>query len=181
MTPVDGVLLKDGTAAYIRPVRADDKDRLDTLTDGLTFESRFRRYLAPKGRLTDAELAYLTEIDHRDHEALVALDRPAGEAIGVARYIRHRSDPHSAEAAIVVTDRWQRRGVGMALLRRLAAQAHAHGVRRFTGTVLSHNSASLRLLARLGPCDVTHEGGGTATVAVELSPRERGGRSYLLT
>ena len=170
MMPSRAVVLEDGAAVYLRPVRAEDKDRLAALTDGLSPESRFRRYLGPKGHLTAAELAYFTEMDHRDHEALVALDRPAGEAVGVARYIRHRSDPRTAEAAVVVADSWQRRGVGTALLRRLAAQAQAYGVRHFTGIVLTTNTAPLRLLARLGPCDVRREPGGTATVAVELAP-----------
>jgi len=45
-------------------------------------------FLATKSHLTEAELHYLTDIDHHDHEALAALDRPGGQGLGVARYIR---------------------------------------------------------------------------------------------
>ena len=43
----------------------------------------------PPSELAPRQLAYLTEVDHRDHEALVALD-DGGVVIGVARYIRLR-------------------------------------------------------------------------------------------
>ena len=38
--------------------------------------------------LTSSQLAYLTEVDHRDHEALVAIDMAAGDSVGVGRYVR---------------------------------------------------------------------------------------------
>jgi GNAT superfamily N-acetyltransferase len=163
------VALPDGTAIFVRPVRSDDKRRIAALTVALSEESRFRRYLAPKGPLSRAELEYLTEIDHRDHEALVALDDPAGDAIGVARYIRDPADPRSAETAVVVHDRWQNQGVGSALLDRLAARAAANGVRRFTGTMLSYNTGSLRVLRHLGPTRALPNGAGTTAVEVDLT------------
>jgi RimJ/RimL family protein N-acetyltransferase len=160
--------LRDGSEVFVRPVRCEDKDRLAVLTDGLSEESRSRRYLGPKGRLSRAELRYLTEVDHRDHEALLALDHPTGAAIGVARYIRHLAHSQSAEVAVVVSDSWQRHGVAKTLVSRLAAHAHAHGVRRFTAITFADNRASLTVLKQLGTCRVTHEGDGTATVDVDL-------------
>ena len=56
----------------IRPIRADDKRML---TDGLrrlSDESVHRRFLMPKPSFSRAELRYLTEVDGRDHVALVA-------------------------------------------------------------------------------------------------------------
>lgn len=54
-------------------------------------------------------LRYLTDIDHHDHEALVALDL-GGRGVGVARYIRHPADPQAAEPAVAIVDDWHRRG-----------------------------------------------------------------------
>ena len=54
----------------------------------LSDESRYRRFLSPHKQLTDAELRYFTEVDHHDHEALVAGDPESGEWVGVARYVR---------------------------------------------------------------------------------------------
>jgi RimJ/RimL family protein N-acetyltransferase len=170
--------LGDGSEVFVRPVVRGDKDRLARMTDGLSEESRYRRYLGPKGRLTDPELRYLTELDHRDHEALVALEHPGGAAVGVARYIRHPGDPRIAEAAVVVSDGWQRRGVATALLRRLAAHAHAHGVRRFTGVALAHNRASMDLLRQFGPSRFARDGHGTVAIEVDLpAPLAPGARA----
>ena len=76
---------------------------------------------------------------------------------------------------MVVSDRWQRRGIARALLSRLAALARANGVRHFTGVLLSHNTAALNLLEQLGDPGVTHDDGGTVAVNLEL-PRARRAR-----
>ena len=162
-------MLRDGSDVYVRAVRHDDKDRLAEMTDALSEESRFRRYLGPKGKLTPAELRYLTEVDHHDHQALLALDHPGGAAIGVARYIRHAAHPQSAEAAVVVSDHWQRRGMGLTLMSLLATHARANGIRHFRAMVLADNRASVNLLKCLGTSRLTYEG-GTVTVDVDLPP-----------
>ena len=59
--------------------------------------------------LSERDLAYLTEIDHHDHEALAAIDPETGELVGVARYVRG-AEPELAEVSVVVGDPWQRRG-----------------------------------------------------------------------
>ena len=51
------------------------------------------RCLTPGQELSPAELRYFTDVDHRDHEALGALNHPAGRGVGVARYIRDADDP----------------------------------------------------------------------------------------
>jgi GNAT superfamily N-acetyltransferase len=182
----DRVRLRDGSQVFVRPVRRGDKDRLAAMTDALSEESRFRRYLGPKGRLSASDLRYLTEIDHRDHEALVALEHRDGPAVGVARYIRLGHDGHTAEAAVVVSDPWQRRGIGTMLLRRLSEHARENGIARFTGVVLSSNRPTLGLAAQLGESRVRHDGHGTADVETALpageprdarAPGRRSGRS----
>lgn len=77
-------------------------------------ESRYRRFLAARDRLSEAELDYLTRVDHHDHEALVALVLETQEGVGLARFVRLPEDPEDAEVAIAVADAWQRRGVGTA-------------------------------------------------------------------
>jgi hypothetical protein len=51
----------------------------------------------------------LTSVDHRDHEALVAVDPGANEIIGSARYVRVPDRPGDAELAVEVIDAWRRR------------------------------------------------------------------------
>jgi len=74
-----------------------------------------------KKPLADEELAFLTKVDHHDHEAIGALGADGTCGVGVARYLR--LGPGVAAAAVAVVDDWQRRGVGGLVLERLAARA----------------------------------------------------------
>jgi GNAT superfamily N-acetyltransferase len=144
------VSLPNGVEVVIRPIRPDDKRLLAEGLARMSPESVHRRFLAPKVELTAAELRYLTEVDFRDHLALVAVraDDPATLA-GVARWIRDPRDPGSAEAAVAVADELQGQGLGTALGEAIAGAARARGVRRFTATTLPYNRAAHRLFARI--------------------------------
>ena len=115
----------------------------------------------PKPRFSSSELRYLTEIDGFDHVAIVAVSAEDPDVFyGVARFVRLREDPETAEAAIVVADALQGQGLGRELGRRLADEARERGVKRFTATLLGDNVAAHRLFrsiserlehAELGP------------------------------
>jgi GNAT superfamily N-acetyltransferase len=148
-------------------VRTDDKALLATLVAGSSPDSLYRRFHGPKHRLTEAELRHLTEVDHRDHEALLAVDRD-GAARGVARYVRLPDDAEVAEIAILVFDEWQGVGLGMSLLTELARRARIAGIRRFRAVMQSDNRRVRRLIERLGPVRVIDDRGGTAVIEVEV-------------
>jgi hypothetical protein len=57
-----------------------------------------------------ARAGYLTEVDHHDHEALVALDPRTDEALGVARFVGSGDVPVVAKVAVAVVDDRQGRG-----------------------------------------------------------------------
>ena len=116
----------------------------------LSDESRRRRFLGAKPRLTDAELRYLTEIDGETHFALVAVQADhLDRVVGVARYVRSATDPVIADAAIVVGDPWQRQGLGRRLAIMMADAARERGIERFSATMLSDNPAALALMGTL--------------------------------
>jgi L-amino acid N-acyltransferase YncA len=142
--------LSDGTAVLIRPILASDKAMPAAGIRRLSPESRQRRFLSPKPRLSEAELRYLTEVDGRDHFALVAqlADDPAA-IVAVARYVRLPGHRTTAEAAIVVCDELQQRRLGTQLARMLGDAARRRGIRRFVATVLSDNPAAMRLMRTL--------------------------------
>ena len=138
----------------------------------LSKESVQRRFLTPKSSFSRAELRYLTEVDGRDHVALVAENpaEPVRRLIAVARFVRLHDDPHTAEAAIVVADDWQRRGLGSLLADELAGIARALEIRRVTATMASDNVPAHRLMRRLtGALDERYAGFGVDELVARLA------------
>ena len=152
----------------IRPVRSADTPLLADGFGRLSPESRWLRFMMAKKDLFPAELRHLTDIDHRDHEALGALDSEDGRGVGVARYIRHPRDPGTAEVAVTVVDDWQRRGLGTELLTQLTARACQEGIGRFTALVSADNAAVTGLL-RTMRADLIHHELGTLTYELALA------------
>jgi GNAT superfamily N-acetyltransferase len=163
--------LTDGRKALLRPLDTSDRERIIAAFERLSEESRYRRFFAPLQELSRRSLDYLTDIDHRDHEAIVAIDPESDELVGVARYVRLEPGSDGAEAAVVVADDWQRRGLGRALLERLAARARTERICRFTALVQADTRRALELLAEIGPTSRSLEG-DLVELDIEL-PEER--------
>ena len=171
--PATGARLRPVSAheLIIRPITAGDKAALAEGFDRLSPDSRYRRFLSPHPRLSQAELRYFTEIDHHDHEALVALERSTGLGVGVARYVRSVSDPATAEFAVAVVDYWQHRGVGTLLAEALARRAREEGITRLTGLVLAGNQPMLNLAHELGDVRVLNHDEGLVELVITLPGR----------
>lgn len=161
------IRLRNGSEARIRPVRKGDKDLLAAIVEASSADSRYRRFHAPKPSLTTADLRYLTELDHRDHEALIAVDR-RGIARGVARYVRVADGGATAEVALLVRDDWQGSGLGPALLRRLAERARRTSIDHFRAVMQADNGRARRLFERLGPARAIEHLGGTLAIEIDL-------------
>jgi RimJ/RimL family protein N-acetyltransferase len=153
---VGSVVLRDGSPVLIRQIHAADAPRVADIFDQLSDTSRWMRFLAAKKELSAAELRYLTDVDHHDHEALAALD-PAGRGVGVARYIRHTADPRAAEVAVTVVDGWHGRGLGTELLIQLSGRARQEGIGRFTAVASAGNAAAAGLLRTMRASLVGHD------------------------
>jgi RimJ/RimL family protein N-acetyltransferase len=163
------ITLRDGATLDVRPVESGDAQLLEDALEHLSPRSRYRRFLAPVDHLEARQLHYLTTIDHERHEALIALDPASKEAVAVARYVELAEDPETAEIAVTVADAWQGRGVGTALMNLLAAKARAHGLRRFSGLMLSENVAMFKLMRSLGFVVAQRHDAGTVEVLVGLA------------
>jgi GNAT superfamily N-acetyltransferase len=162
------VELRDESWVGIRPIEADDKEALLAGFLRLSDDSRYKRFLTPMETLTTSQLAYLTEVDHRDHEALIAFDLSNGDVVGVGRYVRE--SPDRAEAAVTVADDWQGKGLGTALTRVLAGRAVEEGITCFTALLLAENKEMVGLLAGVGEVEVTAREGEAIQVLVPLAP-----------
>jgi RimJ/RimL family protein N-acetyltransferase len=155
----DGLFLANGTELVLRPLSSDDRERLAALFDGLSPESRYRRFLSPKRELTARELTYLTNIDHVSHEAFAAVDRRDSAIVGVGRYVREIDCAGAAEIAVEVADELHGMGIGTALARRVVRRAHANGFALLRATALWENRPARALLRRLGFHARASEGG----------------------
>ena len=150
----EDVTLIDGTRVTLRHIRPADAAELQRAFSRLSPESRYRRFFGGVTHLTDETVRYLTEVDGRDHVAIVATreapDLRREEGLGVARFVRNRDEPTVAEAAVTVVDDMQRKGLGRALVMALAEAARERGVRTFRADVLADNEPMVAILREVG-------------------------------
>ena len=166
------VTLRSGDVVRIRPVRPGDGPALVRAYAHLGEQSRYRRFFTVMPELPEATLKAAVEVDHADHEALVAVPLLSGEIVGECRFIRLPDQPDTAEVGVTVVDAWQRRGLGSALLARLSERAAEAGIEYFTAEVLAENRTMLGLLPGLGQVE-TESHGPVVTARVELAEPSR--------
>ncbi|WP_326541248.1 GNAT family N-acetyltransferase [Pseudorhodoferax sp.] len=145
--------LAGGHAVTVRPVVAEDLQlESEFVARGLTQQSRYQRFQTALRELPPGMAAYLTDIDYRQHFALLALVEDDGRPrqVGEVRYVCDGALPDQAEFALAVADDWQGRGLGARLLRQLVRVARRHGVRLLYGDVLRTNQAMLALARSQG-------------------------------
>lgn len=154
--------LADGRSCLLRPIQAEDGERLQDFTRGLSPRSRYFRFISALTELSPKMLARYTQIDYDRELALIAVvdgegrapaadAMPAGDGqvIGVARYLL-TPDRETCEFAIAVGDAWQGQGLGAALMRALIDEARQRGLRQMEGYVLAINAPMIRLMGMLG-------------------------------
>jgi RimJ/RimL family protein N-acetyltransferase len=167
------VTLRDGSKVLIRQVHSTDAPLLADGFARLSPRSRQLRFLTGKKELSRAELRYLTDVDHHDHEALGAVSQADGRGVGIARYVRDAEDPQAAEIAVTIVDDWQGRGLGTELLARLSSRARSEGIHRFTALVAADNRAMAGLLRNMSASLVARSP-GTVEYEITLMPPAKG-------
>jgi RimJ/RimL family protein N-acetyltransferase len=168
--------LRAGDELLIRPITAEDAAELMAGFRRLSVRSRYQRFFTAAPNLRAREAAYLTQIDHHNHEALVAIVPATGDIVGVARFIRSSTDPASAEIALTVADWWQGRGLGSELLRHLVERAREEKITHFTADLLTDNRSMLALIRQIGAVDTTVDG-VTMTATVTSDSSDPGGET----
>jgi RimJ/RimL family protein N-acetyltransferase len=147
--------LLDGESIRVRAIHPVDREKLVKHFESLSPESVYFRFFGPKKTLSAQELAHFTEVDYRDHVALIATvnDRDGERIIGVGRYFvanGSEAEKRSAEVAFAVPDDYQGHGVATILLKRLCAIARAQGLSEFTANVLGGNRRMIEVLVSNG-------------------------------
>jgi GNAT superfamily N-acetyltransferase len=131
----------------LRPVRADDRDRIVNAFQALDPQTIYQRFFFPKTELSDEELQRLTRCDGVREVVLVATaGRGAREKIvGLGRY---SGSGTNAQIAFTVEEDFQGRGIASALLRQLADIARANGFTQLEADMLASNAAMLKVFRR---------------------------------
>jgi RimJ/RimL family protein N-acetyltransferase len=142
--------LRDGRVVDVRPLERSDREGLAAAVGRLSDQTRYLRFAAAKPRLTNRELDFLVDVDHHRHGAIVAIDPSTGRGVAAVRYVQVLGEPGVAEIAATVTDEWQGRGLGTALLAQLAARAREEGYSALRASVLASNRRSIAMLIAAG-------------------------------
>jgi acetyltransferase len=165
---------KDGTPLVIRPIRPEDEPLIAKFHEKLSEQTVYRRYFEHLHLSDRVRHERLTRICFNDYDREIALvaehvGRGPGdrEIVGVARLSKSHT-ANEAEFAVLVTDEYQRRGIGTELLRRLAQVGRDEKLHRITGQILRDNYGMLRSSRKVGFQIDSPQGGGAVEAHLDL-------------
>jgi acetyl coenzyme A synthetase (ADP forming)-like protein len=160
------VVLRDGTTLQLRSLLAGDRPALQRFFDRLSPDSVYFRYFGrvPAEGLADRALAALGTRER----ALVA--ECGGDIVALAQYAPSSHHPRLAEAAFLVADDMQGRGVGTRLLEQLAEAARADGIQTFQAFVMGANHRMLQVFVDSGFSVRSKSEQGVVEVVLDLEP-----------
>jgi GNAT superfamily N-acetyltransferase len=183
------LLLPDSTEIAVRLAGRDDLDAVRAMHERCSATSRHRRYpgdsgpsaerlgrlLAPSRGLALAASVGGDGTGHTRGDGSGWVGGDGSGCVGGERVVALANligEGVLAEAAVLVEDGWQRRGIGTALLRRLVRLGTDCGYAALLLHTLVDNGAMLRTLGRLGrPYTVDRDGPVvTMTLPLQLSP-----------
>jgi acetyltransferase len=177
LTHLKTCLTKSGEKITLRLIQKEDAALLVDLFHHLSQETRrlrFQLYMEklPEERIWQ-EAAALSDVDPQRHVAVLAtiVEADGAEhAVGVARFARGSVEETEAEAAIVVRDDFQRKGVGRCLLNTLIDQARRLGLTHLIGWVSADNLRLMKLIKSLEmPLEADQQRQGQRKVRLSLS------------
>jgi acetyltransferase len=145
------LVLKDGTALAIRPIRPEDEPEFVRFHGTLSDESVYRRYfffMDLESRVRHERLIRMCFIDYDRQMAFVA-QTCTGRIVGVGRLIKVPGT-NRAEVAVLVSDAFQNRGIGTALVQRLIEFARDEKVELLSASFLAENRPIAQLFQKFG-------------------------------
>jgi acetyltransferase len=148
--------MRDGNQITIRPIRPEDEPLIVKLHETLSDRSVYLRYfcsLSLSRRIAHERLLKICFGDYDREMALVAelIDPKTGErqiiAVGRLSKLHGRNE---AEVAVLVSDHFQKLGLGHELLRRVIEVARDEKLSRVSAEMLTDNIAMQVVMKRLG-------------------------------
>ena len=168
---LEGDVATDCGLVHVRPIRPEDGPALVEFHDGLSRDSQYLRFFNAHPHLSLAEVARFTQVDYQRRLALVVEQN--GGLIAVGRYDMTGATGE-AEVAFVVSDAYQRHGLGTMLLGRLAAAAAERGIEYFVAETLAVNRNMLAVFHESGFKTESWFEGGVVRVRFPIEPDTKG-------
>lgn len=167
------VILRSGKSLRIRPIRPDDKGRLEALFYRLSPRTRYLRFQYTKNHITEEELRYFTEVTPPKRYAEVATTGEGEQEriVAVGRWDM-LPDNKSAEVAFTVEDNIQMGGIGTLLLEELSRVASGCDIARFNASVLAENTRMLEVFDESGFKLVKKLLDGVYEIIIDLKDQE---------
>lgn len=166
--------MRDGREVLVRAIRPEDEPLIIKLHAGHSELTIRRRFFGLVKTLSRESLIRLCHLDYDREMALAAVRGEGDDAqlIGVSRYYL-TPETGSAEFALVVSDAYQRLGLGRHLLLRLIDIARERGVKQLTGLILAENRPMLELTRSLGFSEPVLVESGVVRVTLALVDRRK--------
>jgi acetyltransferase len=141
--------LRDGTAAFVRPVRPEDEPLYPPFFAAVTPADLRLRFFAPVKEFSHAFIARFTQIDYARAMAFIALEESTGQMLGVVR-VHADANYETAEYAVLVRSDLKGRGLGWTLMQLIIEYARAEGLRSIHGQVLQENVTMIEMCREFG-------------------------------
>jgi acetyltransferase len=165
--------MKDGKKVTIRPIRPEDEPLIVNFHEGLSERSVYLRYFSPlklQQRVAHTRLVRICFNDYDREIALVAEHKDGdgkSQVVGVARLSKLHST-NAGEFAVVVTDAWQRKGLGTELTKRLVQIAKNEKMARLVAYTLRENKDMQHMCKKVGFQVRTPVGESECVIEMEL-------------
>ncbi|HEY6697297.1 MAG TPA: GNAT family N-acetyltransferase [Acidimicrobiales bacterium] len=149
----------------LRASRAGDLERLRAFIARCSPETLYRRFHGTGPQAIERELMRIAA-PADNHRSWVVVD--GGEVRGTASLARSRSG--ATEMALLVEDRWFRRGIGRALVGELMAHAELVGVEMVTAWIQADNERAVRFIRAVAPgASIRFVGGAELEVQIPVA------------
>ncbi|GAB6283245.1 MAG: hypothetical protein STSR0008_20050 [Ignavibacterium sp.] len=145
------ILLKNGEGILFKSADQNDIPLVTSFLKRISPESLRMRFMASVSAVPQKIIEELCIVDFTKNGSLLAISNENGERkiVGIGNYI-DTGNGRSAEVSLLVEDSKQGKGIGTALLERLAGLAAANGFYEFEGEVLPDNLPMLNVFKNSG-------------------------------
>lgn len=144
--------LEGGKTLHVRPIKPTDERKLQELYYSLDEKDRYRRFFASLHKFPHKKIQSLINIDYSTKMILVGeyLEKNEKKIIASALLIKERYKDSTAEVAVLIHEKWRKKGIAKFLLNYLVRIAKELNFKYLKGSVLLENKPMLHIVNNSG-------------------------------